>query len=56
MQTLHLNDNNKIDNKDRFFKVRPLINSLQKRFMKNFVPTCDISHDEAMIEYFGKHN
>ena len=56
MQTLHLNNNNEIDNKDRFFKVRPLKNSLKIRFMENFVPIRHISQDEAMIEYFGKHN
>lgn len=40
---------------DRYWKVWPLICHLQKKFMENFVPIQYISHDEAMIAYFGRH-
>lgn len=56
MQTLHFNDNTILISSDKFSKLRPLITLLQNRFMKNFVPTRNISHDEAMVEYFGKHS
>lgn len=40
---------------DRYWKVRPLILHLQAKFMENFVPIQNVSHDEAMIAYFGRH-
>ena len=40
---------------DRYWKLRPLICALQKEFMKNFVPQQLVSHDEAMVKYFGRH-
>lgn len=39
---------------DRYKKVRFLIEHLQQKFADNFVPEQNISHDEAMIKYFGK--
>lgn len=56
MQVLHFNDNTQLNVNDRYTKMRPLISMLQKRFTEHFIPSRNISHDEAMIEYFGKHN
>jgi hypothetical protein len=39
---------------DRFKKVRLLVKHMQKRFCEMFVPEQNLSHDEAMIKYFGK--
>lgn len=39
---------------DRYKKVRFLISHMQNRFVDLFVPEQDLSHDEAMIKYFGK--
>jgi hypothetical protein len=39
---------------DRYKKIRLLIKHLQKRFAELFVPEQNLSHDEAMIKYFGK--
>lgn len=55
MKCLHFKPNTKLDKEDKYTKLRPLINYLQKKFMLHFIPTQNVSHDEAMIEYFGKH-
>lgn len=39
---------------DRYKKVRLLIKHMQKRYAEMFVPEQNLSHDEAMIKYFGK--
>lgn len=54
MKYLHFNSCD-LDAGDKYTKIRPLIKHLQVKCMEHFVPTKDISHDEAMIEYFGKH-
>lgn len=51
---LHFNSSN-LDTSDKYTKLRPLIQHFKKKFMLHFVPNMNISHDEAMIEYFGKH-
>ena len=56
MQSLHFNANVIIDKQDKYAKLRPLLQHLQKKFMLHYVPLQSISHDEAMIEYFGKHS
>ena len=53
---LHFKDNLQIDFDDKYSKLRPLISNLQKKFMLHFVPGQHISHDEAMVKYFGKHS
>ena len=37
------------------WKLRPLLDHLRVRFMKNFQPSQQLSYDESMIEYFGRH-
>ena len=44
-----------LDQNDKYSKLRPLIDHFQKKFIQYFVPEENISHDKAMIEYFGKH-
>jgi hypothetical protein len=39
---------------DWYGKVRLLLKHLQTKFMENFVPEQNLSHDESMIKYFGK--
>lgn len=56
MQCLHLNDNTKLDPRDKFSKVRKMASLLKNRFMYHFQPVQKISHDESIIEYFGKHS
>ena len=56
MRYLHLNDNNKLDFNDKYTKIRLSASYLQRKFMTHFVLSQNISHDEAMVEYFGKHS
>ncbi len=56
MRSLHFQDNRKLDYNHKFSKVRPLITFMLNRFMQNNLPSQSISHDKAMIEYFGKHS
>jgi len=55
MQILHFADNTALDVNDRYSKLRPLITHLQKNFGKHFFPVQFLSHDEALIEYFGRN-
>lgn len=53
---IHFCDNNTINqSKDRFIKVRPLISHLNHVFLKYAPLELNISVDESMIPYFGKH-
>lgn len=55
MRFIHSCDNTKIDANDRMWKLRPLINMLRKKFALHFQPEQDLSYDESMIKYFGRH-
>ncbi|XP_045105644.1 piggyBac transposable element-derived protein 3-like [Portunus trituberculatus] len=52
---LHFNASTDQDKNDKYTKLRPLITHLQEKFMEHFIPSQCISHDEAMVKYFGKH-
>ncbi len=56
MKCLHFHPNSQLDMQDKYTKLRPLTIDLQKKFMLHLIPTKCISHDEAMVEYFGKHS
>ena len=56
MKCLHFKNNADLNLDDKYSKLRPLISHLQKKFMLHFIPSQNMSHDEAMIEYFGKHS
>ena len=56
MKCLHFKDNNKFDKNDKYFKIRPLLDHLEEKFIQHFIPSQKISHDEAMIQYFGRHS
>lgn len=55
MSHLHMVDNNNLDQSDKFAKLRPLFNTLNRSFLK-FAPL-EKSHsvDEAMVPYYGRH-
>lgn len=55
MQFIHFADNSTLDKADKYAKVRPLVKLISIRFISHFQPEKSLSHDEAMIEYFGKH-
>lgn len=52
---LHCADNSNI-NADKYYKLRPLKNLLQNRFLKHFIPEQELNYDESMIKYFGRHS
>ena len=55
MQFIRFSDNSSLDAADKYAKVCPLIRNLTNKFIENFQPVKLLSHDEAMIEYYGKH-
>ena len=56
MKYLHLADNGNLPKNDKFGKIRPLIDHLNKKCLENSVPEKNICIDESMVRYFGKHN
>lgn len=56
MKYLHLADNSALPANDKIAKVRPLYDLLNQHFLKFFPMTSQVSIDESMIPYFGKHS
>ncbi|XP_045477491.1 piggyBac transposable element-derived protein 3-like [Harmonia axyridis] len=56
MRFLHCADNTKPNYKDKMWKLRPLIEKLQKNYLKYFKPTENMSYDECMVKYYGRHS
>ena len=52
---LHLFDNNALNSSDKFVKVRPLFNAVNKQCNLNYQPTQHVSVDESVGPYFRKH-
>lgn len=55
-QNIHLADNDHLDKEDKFAKVRPLIDQLNNNFLKFGVFKHQLSIDEQMVPYFGRHS
>ena len=53
-QFLHLADNKSLDKTDRFAKVRPLFDAVNKQCVAYYKPEQHLSVDESMVPYFGK--
>jgi len=52
---LHFCDNNRLDENDKFSKIRPLITMLNNRFLMHAPHQEFHSIDKSMIPYFGRH-
>ena len=52
---LHLVDKSALNSSDKFAKVRPLLNAINKQFILNYQRTQHVSVNESMAPYFGKH-
>ena len=52
---IHLNDNSKIDKTDKMYKLRLYFDILKKEFGKFGVFHSELSIDEMMVRYYGKH-
>lgn len=60
LQNLHFEENSKVSSKDgpnpdKMWKLRPLTDHLKAKMIENFHPEQNLSFDESMISYFGKH-
>lgn len=56
---LHLNDNHfqpgrNHPNYDKLYKIRPLLDSLKRKFQENYKPTEHLAIDESMIKFKGR--
>lgn len=53
---LHCNDSTLMptNNKDKFFKLRPLIDKLNESFKRNYFGTRQVSVDESMVQFKGR--
>lgn len=52
---IHFADNSAVDPNDKMYKLRPLTDHLNKKFLEHFVPEPNLSYDESMIRYYGRH-
>lgn len=53
---MHFNDNLRNDSTDKLYKLRPLIDDLNKNFREHGGLDEYLSIDESMIPYYGKHH
>ena len=44
-----------LDNSDKFAKVRPLLDSINEKCIQQYPVVQNISVEESMVPYFGKH-
>lgn len=52
---LHVADNSNLQPNDKMAKVRPLFDMLNEKFLQYAIIEKDISIDESMIPYYGRH-
>lgn len=55
-QNIHLSDNTRLDKKDKFSKLRPIFDIMNRNFMQFGVFEHNLSIDEEMVPYFGRHS
>lgn len=53
---IHLADNKTIDKDDKFAKISPFVDMCNKRFLQFGCFSHNLSIDEEMIPYFGRHS
>lgn len=53
---LHFADNENLDKKDRYSKLRPLFDRLNNNFLQFGVFSDKLSIDEEMVPFFGRHS
>lgn len=55
-RSIHFSDNNNLDRNDKKAKIRPLLDIMNKKFMQFGIWAEDMSIDEQMVPYFGRHS
>jgi len=53
---LHVSDNSNLDKNDKFAKLRPYFEELNRKFLQFGVFSQKLSVDEQMVPYFGRHS
>ena len=56
MANVHVADNDNLAPNDRMAKVRPLFTALNSKFVTHFPRQQDLSVDESMVPYYGRHS
>ncbi|KAG5863505.1 hypothetical protein JTB14_017428 [Gonioctena quinquepunctata] len=56
LRFLHLAPNENMDQGDKLWKIRPFVDKIREKCGKYFVPEKDLSFDESMVKYYGKHS
>jgi Transposase IS4 len=56
LRYIHLADNNNLNTLDKLCKVRQYLNLINERCLKNFSSVQNLSIDETMVPYFGRHS
>ena len=52
---LHINDNLNSSVEDKVWKLKPYLDHLKTKSLKTFKPIQEISYDETMVKYYGRH-
>ncbi|KAK9754284.1 Transposase IS4 [Popillia japonica] len=55
LSNFHIVDNAALNQQDKFAKLRPLFEHLNKKFLELAPHEQDHSVDEAMVPYYGRH-
>ncbi|KAK9727551.1 Transposase IS4 [Popillia japonica] len=55
-RNLHLADNNALDKSDKFAKVKPVFDIMNKKYLQFDIFSYNLSIDEQMVPYFGRHS
>ncbi|KAH9385104.1 hypothetical protein HPB48_027144 [Haemaphysalis longicornis] len=55
MRFLHFADNTSLTLSDQLTKLRPLMTLPKAKFQHHFQPVRQLSYEESMIEYYGRH-
>ena len=56
MRFMHFADNTQPDTSDKMWKLRPLMTLMKRNFQQHFRPTKQLSYDESMVPYYGRHS
>lgn len=56
LRFLHCADNNEMNVNDKLWKIRPLVENIRKKCLQHFISQQDLSYDESMVKYYGKHS
>lgn len=56
LRFFHCKDNTQIDNTNKMWKIQPFIDKVKFNCANHFVPEQNLSFDESMVKYYGKHS